>query len=54
MSQTLNARSQEMVNLLLVGRAVPNVFDGVKDLDGLVLTGIHAQVPSILDLRTTD
>ncbi|KAJ1476240.1 hypothetical protein T484DRAFT_1632872, partial [Baffinella frigidus] len=38
-----NYCSQEMVNLLLVGRAVPNVFDGVKDLDGLVLTGIHAQ-----------
>lgn len=35
--------SQEMVNLMLVGRAVPNVFDGVKDLDGLILTGIHKQ-----------
>jgi len=33
--------SQEMVNLMLVGRAVQQVFDGVKDLDGLKLTGIH-------------
>lgn len=30
-----------MVNLLLVGRAVPNTFDGNKDLDGLALNGIH-------------
>jgi hypothetical protein len=37
----LASRSQEMVNLLLVGRAVPNTFDGNKDLDGLVLNGIH-------------
>eukprot|EP00960_Hanusia_phi_P076173 768524-Hanusia_phi.AAC.6 len=32
--------SQEMVNLLLVGKAVPNVFDGTKELDGLTLNGI--------------
>ena len=32
-----NYCSQEMVNLLLVGRAVGNVFDGDKDLDGTIL-----------------
>uniref|UniRef100_A0A0C3TJK1 Deubiquitinating enzyme MINDY-3/4 conserved domain-containing protein n=1 Tax=Guillardia theta (strain CCMP2712) TaxID=905079 RepID=A0A0C3TJK1_GUITC len=35
-----NYCSQEMVNLLLVGKAVPHVFDGTKELDGLTLNGI--------------
>jgi hypothetical protein len=38
-----NYCSQEMVNLLLVGKAVGNVFDGSKDLDGSTLQGISSQ-----------
>ena len=38
-----NYCSQEMVNLLLLGRAVGNVFDGDKDLDGVMLQGVPAQ-----------
>ncbi|KAF4674715.1 hypothetical protein FOL47_008764 [Perkinsus chesapeaki] len=34
--------TQELVNLLLVGRAVSNTFDGQQSLDGLVLTGIES------------
>jgi hypothetical protein len=30
-----------MVNLLLTGRAVSNVFDGDKQLDGMALKGIQ-------------
>jgi len=33
--------TQEMCNLMLVGKARSNVFDGVKDLGGLVLRGIE-------------
>jgi ubiquitin carboxyl-terminal hydrolase MINDY-3/4 len=32
--------TQELVNLLRTGAAVSNVFDGVRDLDGLVLRGV--------------
>jgi hypothetical protein len=32
--------TQEMVNLALTGRARSNVFDGTKDLDGMVFRGI--------------
>ncbi|KAF4755204.1 hypothetical protein FOZ62_026372 [Perkinsus olseni] len=34
--------TQELVNLLLVGRAASNTFDGYRDLDGLTLRGIQA------------
>lgn len=36
--------TQELVNLLLVGRAVSNTFDGQRDLDGLTLRGVDASV----------
>ena len=36
--------SQELINLMLVGKAVSNVHDGDKDMgDGLVLKGINKQ-----------
>jgi hypothetical protein len=35
--------TQEMVNLLLTGKASSNVFDGEKKLDDLVLKGIYKQ-----------
>ena len=38
-----NYCSQEMVNLLLVGRAVGNVFDGDRQLEGATLKGIALQ-----------
>ncbi|KAF4720951.1 hypothetical protein FOZ62_004723 [Perkinsus olseni] len=34
--------TQELVNLLLVGKAASNTFDGHRDLDGLTLRGIQA------------
>ncbi|KAF4667232.1 hypothetical protein FOZ61_008550 [Perkinsus olseni] len=34
--------TQELVNLLLVGEAASNTFDGHRDLDGLTLRGIQA------------
>eukprot|EP01116_Phalansterium_solitarium_P013108 TRINITY_DN3005_c0_g1_i3.p1 TRINITY_DN3005_c0_g1~~TRINITY_DN3005_c0_g1_i3.p1 ORF type:complete len:526 (+),score=159.39 TRINITY_DN3005_c0_g1_i3:173-1579(+) len=37
--------TQEMVNLILIGRSVSNVFDGDKDVDGLVLKGVHKRGP---------
>lgn len=37
--------SQEIVNLFLCGRAVPNVFDGCMDLgEGMKLQGVPATV----------
>ena len=35
-----NYANQELVNLLLSGRARSNIFDGTKDMDGLTLRGI--------------
>jgi len=35
-----NYCSQDLVNLLLVGRACTNCFDGDKDLDGVSLRGV--------------
>lgn len=35
--------NQAAVNLLLTGRAVANVFDGNKQMDDLVLKGVHTQ-----------
>lgn len=35
--------TQDLVNLLLTGRACSNVFDGDKDLDGHLLRGIQAR-----------
>jgi hypothetical protein len=35
-----NYANQELVNLMLVGRAHSNIFDGHKDMDGLKLRGI--------------
>ena len=38
--------SQELVNLMLTGRATSNVFDGVQDLgDGLILRGVENETP---------
>ena len=45
-----------MVNLLLVGKAVPHVFDGTKELDGLTLNGISCSTevrPSKLRLYSS-
>jgi hypothetical protein len=33
--------NQSLVNLILTGRAVPNVWDGVQDMGGLVLKGVE-------------
>ena len=38
-----NYANQELVNLLLSGRARSNIFDGVKDMDGLTLRGISGK-----------
>jgi len=35
--------SQELVNLLLVGKATANVFDGNMDVDGTTLKGVSAR-----------
>jgi len=35
--------SQEIVNLMLIGQAVTNVFDGSKDMGGVLLHGIPKQ-----------
>ncbi len=36
--------SQELINIILVGRAASNVFDGDKDMgDNFILKGIHRQ-----------
>jgi len=35
--------SQEIVNLMLIGQAVTNVFDGSKDMGGVILQGIPKQ-----------
>lgn len=36
--------SQEMVNLMLTGKATSNTFDGTKNFDTLILKGINAKV----------
>lgn len=35
--------SQELVNLLLTGRATTNVFDGEQDCGGKMLKGVSAK-----------
>jgi hypothetical protein len=35
--------SQELVNLVLCGAAVTNVFDGRKDMEGLIIRGVEAR-----------
>jgi len=36
--------SQEFINIILVGKATSNVFDGDKDMgDNFILKGIHKQ-----------
>lgn len=36
--------SQELINIMLVGKAVSNVFNGDKDMgDNFILKGIHKQ-----------
>lgn len=34
-----NNCSQELVNLMITGRAIPNLHDGDLDLDGIILQG---------------
>lgn len=37
--------SQELVNLLLTGKATTNVFDGEQDCGGKVLKGVMSMPP---------